>query len=361
MEGKYDLIDRFLAGKTTNAESVQALSAIAADPGLEEYVVTQKRFLYEEQQQEAFGSFIPARNMAADDGNNLCDFQCELFILQQEGIVVPEEVLAEQSKKNYWLRNQGTPLYHVGRLLGSKELADNTNTNGFLVSRVYDANWNELVASVVGHYVIAVVNGEILEPKGLNNHKIVSLKDDANHAVVVLSVSTDNDTITLFNPVNGQKETVYGIQAFKDAWAESKNYMVSVRRRKFREEYIPQPIDVSMISLEADLEELTEMIAENAHDIWAIQRMEKGWTYGKERDDKMKKNPDMVPYDQLSEPEKDYDRKMAIGTLKLVKRLGYRIVNISGMYKCPDCGEIIEPGFNFCPSCGRQLTWEDFR
>ncbi len=361
MEVKYDLIDRFLAGETTSAESVQALSAIAADPSLEEYVVTQKRFLYEEQQQEAFGSFIPARSLAADDGKNLCDFQCELFILKQEGIIVPEEVLAEQSKKNYWLRNQGTPLYHVGRLLASDELAKMTGTNGFLVTRIYDAKWEDLIALLVGHYVIAVVNGDILEPKELNNHNIVSLKDDANHAVVVLSISTGNDTITLYNPANGQQKTEYSIQTFKDAWAESKNYMATVRVRRFRQEYNPQPVDVSMVSLEEGLGELTEMIAENAHDLWAIQRMKEGWTYGKERDDKMKKNPDMVPYDQLSEPEKDYDRKMAMGTLKLVKRLGYRIVNITGMYKCPDCDEIIEPSFNFCPSCGRQLTWEDFK
>lgn len=361
MESKFDLIDRFLAGETTSMESVQALSAIAADPSLEEYVVTQKRFLYEEQQQEAFGSFIPAKSMAADDGKNLCDFQCELFILGQEGIIVPEEILAEHSKKNYWLRNQGTPLYHVGRLLGSNELAERTNTNGFLVSRIYDAKWEDLIKLLDEHYVIAIINGDVLEPKELDNHKIVSLKDDANHAVVVLSVSTENDSITLFNPASGHQNNVYNIQKFKDAWAESKNYMVTVRARRFRQEYNPQPVDVSMISLEDGLGELTEMIAENAHDLWALQRMKEGWTYGKERDDKMKKNPDMVPYDQLPEPEKDYDRKMAIGTIKLVKRLGYRIVNIAGMYRCPDCGEIIEPSFNFCPSCGRQLTWEDFK
>ena len=36
-------------------------------------------------------------------------------------------------------------------------------------------------------------------------------------------------------------------------------------------------------------------------------------------------------------------------------------LNINNMYKCPDCGEVLEPGFCFCPGCGKALTWEDFK
>jgi hypothetical protein len=36
--------------------------------------------------------------------------------------------------------------------------------------------------------------------------------------------------------------------------------------------------------------------------------------------------PDMVPYSQLPESEKQYDRVMADDTLKLLIALGYRIV-----------------------------------
>ncbi|MDE5814131.1 MAG: Ryanodine receptor Ryr [Muribaculaceae bacterium] len=89
--------------------------------------------------------------------------------------------------------------------------------------------------------------------------------------------------------------------------------------------YDPQPIDVTEIDLDADLEDLTEAIAENAHDIWARARMDEGWTYGPVRNDELKQHPDLVPYSQLPDSEKEYDRLMAMNTLRLVRRLGYRI------------------------------------
>lgn len=360
MNNSFELIEKFLAGETNSEESIKVLAAISADPKLEAYVIAQRRYSYEEQQLEEYGSFIPVKNMASDDGRNLCDFQCELFILKKAGISISEEKLSEHSKSNYWLRNQGTPLYHVGRLLGSNEVATLSHTNGFMVNRVFQATWETLVSSLQDFYVITIVNGDVLEPKGKGSEGIVNIKDDANHAVVILSISSDGQTVKLFNPANDGEETDYSIQLFKDAWAESMNYMVTVRAKKFKEEYNPQPIDVSMIPLDDDFMELTEMIAENAHDVWAANRMKEGWSFGP-RDDAKKQNPDLIPYDQLPDGEKQYDREMAINTVKLVKRLGYRLINISNMYKCPDCGEIIEPNNNFCPGCGRQLTWEDFK
>ncbi|PWL58542.1 MAG: Ryanodine receptor Ryr [Bacteroidales bacterium] len=91
--------------------------------------------------------------------------------------------------------------------------------------------------------------------------------------------------------------------------------------------YNPQPISVEDIDLDADLEDLTEAIAENAHDIWARARMDEGWAYGPVRDDAKKQHPDLVPYAQLPDSEKEYDRIMAMNTLRLVRRLGYDIIN----------------------------------
>ncbi len=71
--------------------------------------------------------------------------------------------------------------------------------------------------------------------------------------------------------------------------------------------------------------ELTEKLAEAVHDVWAGQRRSSGWTYGPRRDDRRKRHPNLVPYAQLSEAEKEYDRATALGTLKLVLALGYRI------------------------------------
>lgn len=89
--------------------------------------------------------------------------------------------------------------------------------------------------------------------------------------------------------------------------------------------YKPEPKDTSGIELDPTLSELTELIAENVHDLWAQSRIAEGWTYGEERNEKLKTTPCLVPYSELPESEKEYDRNTALGTLKLIKALGYRI------------------------------------
>lgn len=89
--------------------------------------------------------------------------------------------------------------------------------------------------------------------------------------------------------------------------------------------YNPQPIDTSDVKLPEELRPLTEAIAENVHDVWAQSRINEGWTYGEERSDKDKKHPCLVPYDELPDSEKEYDRNTAIGTLKLIVKLGFKI------------------------------------
>ena len=89
--------------------------------------------------------------------------------------------------------------------------------------------------------------------------------------------------------------------------------------------YNPNPIDTSKIELSSDLLELTEQIAENVHEVWSAGRIAEGWTYGEKRDDRLKQTPCLIPYSMLPESEKEYDRKTALNTLKLVIALGYRI------------------------------------
>lgn len=89
--------------------------------------------------------------------------------------------------------------------------------------------------------------------------------------------------------------------------------------------YKPNPIDTSDVVLSAELIELTEKIAENVHNVWAAGRLEQGWTYGKERDDELKTSPCLVPYSELPESEKEYDRNTALETLKLIIKLGYKL------------------------------------
>ena len=89
--------------------------------------------------------------------------------------------------------------------------------------------------------------------------------------------------------------------------------------------YNPKPIDTSDITLPEELVALTEKIAENVHDVWAVGRIEQGWTYGSVRDDAKKETPCLVPYNELPESEKEYDRNTAMETLKLIIKMGYSI------------------------------------
>lgn len=90
--------------------------------------------------------------------------------------------------------------------------------------------------------------------------------------------------------------------------------------------YIPHPEDLSSVEIPESLSELTERIAENVHEVWARSRTEQGWTYGESRDDARKTHPCLVPYSELPETEKEYDRNTAMDTLRLVIKLGYEIV-----------------------------------
>src|SRR5262245_18484333 len=89
--------------------------------------------------------------------------------------------------------------------------------------------------------------------------------------------------------------------------------------------YEPKPIDLSHVSLSDDLKALRERLAENVHEVWAVKRVADGWTWGPTRNDAAKTNPCLIPYDDLPDSEKSYDREMVEQTLKAILALGYRI------------------------------------
>ena len=89
--------------------------------------------------------------------------------------------------------------------------------------------------------------------------------------------------------------------------------------------YTPAPIDTKGVQLPADILALAEALATNTHDVWAQGRIQQGWIYGPVRDDAAKTHPCLVPYDELPESEKEYDRATALETLRMIMKLGYRI------------------------------------
>lgn len=111
----------------------------------------------------------------------------------------------------------------------------------------------------------------------------------------------------------GRTEEAYNVAA----WVQ--------REEKHMETYTPEPIDASGIELSSDLEELVDKLAQNNHDHWARKRIDEGWRHGRMRNDVLKEHPDLVPYRQLPESEKEYDRKTVVEALKAIVVLGYEI------------------------------------
>ncbi len=90
-------------------------------------------------------------------------------------------------------------------------------------------------------------------------------------------------------------------------------------------EYYPNPIDTSDVTLTDDIKLLIEKLSENVHEAWAKKRIEDNWSWGEERNDKLKTHPSLIRYDELSESEKEYDRTTVRETIKLLLKMGYKL------------------------------------
>lgn len=89
--------------------------------------------------------------------------------------------------------------------------------------------------------------------------------------------------------------------------------------------YNPEPVDTSDVQISEDIKMLVEKLAENVHELWAKRRFDEGWVWGITRNDELKTHPSIIPYDELSESEKNYDRTTAMETVKLLIKMGYKL------------------------------------
>lgn len=307
-----ELLSAFLDGNTSAEDTLRVLKAAEQDEDLREIIRISGEVDEEMAIMKPETKHIPMTAMAAYKKENyLCDIECEEFVLHQFGIETTHKTLLDEAYSNCWLKDQGMPLYNIGRLLEKNSLS---------VSRRYDSTIDDIVRLLDnGNQLIAVIDNSMLL------HDVVDDTTQPNHAVAISSVSSSSNEITLFNPYTEEELTTYSLSSFLNAWAQSNNYLVVVNITD-RFVYEPYPIRLDDVTLDDDLTELQEAIAENAHEIWAKARTDQGWTYGPERNDQKKETPDMVPYCNLPESEKLYDREMAMQTLKLVKKLGFEII-----------------------------------
>ena len=308
-----ELLAAYLDGNTSKEETMQILEALKEDKELQEVLDIALQTEGENAVQLPINATftnetIPMLQKAALGGENICAVLCEIFILHRRQLPYDEEWLLNTARRKDWLRPEGTPLYCLGNLLAY---------SGMFVSRKYNSTIDDIKHAIqMDNDVVVGVDREKLYAED------VDLEDLTNHAVVVTHVG--DVIVTIFDPYEAPYIVNIPLTDFYNAWKESHNYMIQVLQSV--EEYVPHPIDVDNVPLDGDLEELQEAIAENAHDVWAEARIKEGWSYGKERDDEKKHNPDIIPYTALPDSEKEYDRIMAFNTIKLVKKLGFDIV-----------------------------------
>ncbi len=257
---------------------------------------------------------LPAMAMAAENKvDNLCVIHCEGIALRRFGFDVTDEELLDESRKEGWLQQAGTALHNIGHLAGS---------HGLGVSHRYECTIEDIQESLsAGHIVLAAVDtNELIGNYAEEKQKDITDGKTPNHVVIVESIN--EDTVTITDSATPQKHDVYPLSQFLDAWDDSSRYLIIISDG---EEYEPHPINLSDVEISDDLIELREAIAENAHEVWAYNRKQEGWTYGPERDDVKKLHPDMIAYNRLPESEKLYDREMAMNTIKLLKKLGWEL------------------------------------
>ncbi len=359
-----EVLAAFLDGNATAQESKEILNAFSADAELRELFHISQSVDAELGLTPQECEFIPMTAMAATcNEENYCCLECEKYILRRLNIEFDEQRLLQNAIQNGWQKEKGTALHNVGRHLESK---------GLVVTRQYNASIDDIANALHENecVIVAVDGGELLGNRADEIKEDLLIGQIPDHTVVVLSLDAKSRTITLFDPNSSNAEDAYPIKQFKDAWNDSKNYLVTITSNSMKT-YTPKPIDLSDVELTEDLNDLREAIAENAHEIWAENRQAEGWSYGPQRDDKLKQTPDMVPYSQLPEGEKEYDRAMAMKTIKLLKKLGYdlikreetelykvlkqRIQNSDEEFRCPICGNVIYKHQVFCDECGHKL------
>ena len=148
--------------------------------------------------------------------------------------------------------------------------------------------------------------------------------DDAGCATYLLNKDDGRQTVSLYR-ADRDEVVERPVDDVLASWEAMNGRCVTAFPAR-EDTYQPKLLDMQHTPLPEDCMELMEAIAENVHDMWAMERQSEGWTYGEHRDDELLESPDMVPYTELPESERQYDRKVAADTLRLLTVLGYKIV-----------------------------------
>ena len=199
-----ELLAAYLEGNVNKEEMARILQPLKTDSNLQETLDVAIRVEEEE---------LPMLQMAAEGRRNLCDVECEAYVLKQHNIKCDVEDLLKIEKENHWIRRAGTPLNYMGKLLEYK---------GLNVSRQYDTtieNLKDVLKNEKG--VIVAVDSDKLYPERPDE------EDATNHAIVVTGIDLDSKEVTFYDPENIAEISIE-LSLFISAWKESRCYAVCV-------------------------------------------------------------------------------------------------------------------------------------
>lgn len=224
-----ELISAYMEGNTNEAETMMVIETMQCDSRLREFMQMSEDIdneLYSGHSCKADGNYrqtkdIPMTAVAASDGDkNLCDIQCEHFIMQRKGIEISDKMLAEEATKNEWLYSEGTPLYNIGRLLASMN---------FRVERRFHCSLSDIDEALKNRQDIIVIvdGGELTGNREAEKLEDILVGEIPDHAVVVTAHDAEKGTVSVYDPQSLRECDTYSEEQFLDAWADSCSYLVT--------------------------------------------------------------------------------------------------------------------------------------
>lgn len=259
-------------------------------------------------------SHLPVMRLAANTQANDCVVKCEQHVLNSRGKESQYKKLYNQARRHDWLKDEGTPLFNIGRLLELASLS---------VSRQFGGTIDSLLKELSGNCsIIAVLNAKRLSAPNTRKSNV------CDHAVIVLDVDMDASFIEIYDPQSENPSDRYSLETFLKAWKTSKNFYVSIVERGVRP-YSPHPEYVAHIKLPEEIASIADILAENAHEIWAkdrLQEAEKNKAKGK--DVNPYDDPFMKPFNELSKQKRKTDYLSALNTIKLLYKLGFELTTV---------------------------------
>lgn len=308
-----NLIRRYIAGETNLEETALILKASKEDKYLQRFLdrafeIYEDSFTETSDDNEIVEEHlvrIPLALVAESDSDNLCSLKCELYLLSKfnkdEGVT--ESSLLSEARELNILKDEGTPLYNMGRLLSRHELS---------VIKQYNTCVNDIKVALNEQGCGVMV-------------PIMGVK--TFHAIVVLEV--EENYIRYYNPATDANETL-SIEDFEKQWRQSYCYLVKTALKEDvckpdSNIYHPQ---IEVPELTGKFKEIEWALAEMFHDIWSSERLKNGWQYGQMRDDNKRKHPDLIPLADVPQEDKKLDLKNAkLAVYSLTEVFGYDLVN----------------------------------